>query len=90
MNRIVNHPLGTCLAGDVKSGNVLITSSLRAKVADFGSVSASLLRNAQQRMPAADFHNGDGQLTAGVGTPLYMAVEVLRGGDYGPAADVFR
>jgi serine/threonine protein kinase len=69
---------------------MLITSSLRAKVADFGSVSASLLRNAQQRGVAMSSYDGDGQLTAGVGTPLYMAIEVLEGGGYGPAADVFR
>eukprot|EP00045_Choanoeca_perplexa_P008196 m.75240 g.75240 ORF g.75240 m.75240 type:complete len:229 (+) comp14397_c1_seq15:176-862(+) len=75
---------------DVKSGNVLITSALRAKVSDFGSVSASLLRNAQQRPSELGGLDASGMLTAGVGTPLYMATEVLQGGDYGPAADVFR
>lgn len=28
-------------------------------------------------------------LTAGVGTPMYMALEVLRGDDYGEAADMW-
>jgi serine/threonine protein kinase len=61
---------------DVTPGNVLITSSGVAKIADFGIARA----------------RGDGTITGGgiiVGTPAYLAPEVANGGAAGYPADVF-
>lgn len=88
------HSLGH-MHRDLKSGNVLVTEGWRAKVADFGSIRGLLLRG---RRPVTDtatatpFSISDTASllqTQGVGTPLYMALEVLQEANYGPPADVW-
>ena len=99
------HSLGT-LHRDLKSGNVLVTASWRGKVADFGSMGSILVRQERggyEVGPSSDTTStrfGDDHsnapneahltLTRGIGTPLYMSPEVLRGEKYGQAADVWR
>ncbi|KAG7376518.1 hypothetical protein PHYPSEUDO_013225 [Phytophthora pseudosyringae] len=58
---------------DLKSRNILLTESLDAKLTDFG---ASRIRS-------------DATMTAGVGSSLWMAPEVMMGKRYGEKADVF-
>jgi Cys-rich protein (TIGR01571 family) len=58
---------------DLKSRNVLLTSRLEAKLTDFGASKIRL----------------DRTLTAGVGTSLWMAPEVVMGERYDEKADVF-
>ncbi|KAK1928544.1 Dual specificity protein kinase splA [Phytophthora citrophthora] len=58
---------------DLKSRNILLTESLDAKLTDFG---ASRIRS-------------DATMTAGVGSSLWMAPEVMMGQRYGEKADVF-
>ncbi|GLE01435.1 hypothetical protein PINS_up010265 [Pythium insidiosum] len=58
---------------DLKSRNVLLTAELDAKLIDFGV--------ARER--------ADHTMTVGVGTLRWMAPEVMSGGHYGEAADVF-
>ncbi|KAF4317102.1 hypothetical protein BBO99_00008163 [Phytophthora kernoviae] len=58
---------------DLKSRNILLTPSLDAKITDFG---ASRIRS-------------DATMTAGVGSSLWMAPEVMMGNRYDEKADVF-
>ncbi|KAG6620317.1 TKL protein kinase [Phytophthora cinnamomi] len=58
---------------DLKSRNILLTENLDAKITDFG---ASRIRS-------------DATMTAGVGSSLWMAPEVMMGRRYGEKADVF-
>jgi len=58
---------------DLKSKNVLLTPELDAKLTDFGV--------SRERV--------DRTMTAGVGTSLWMAPEVMMGEKYGTAADMF-
>ncbi|ETO65899.1 TKL protein kinase [Phytophthora nicotianae P1976] len=58
---------------DLKSMNILLTSKLKAKITDF-EVS---------RQCSVD------TMTAGVGTALWMAPEVMMGEHYGASADIF-
>ncbi|CEG39383.1 tkl protein kinase [Plasmopara halstedii] len=58
---------------DLKSRNILLTNNLDAKITDFG---ASRVRS-------------DVTMTAGVGSSLWMAPEVMMGMRYGEKADVF-
>ncbi|RLN95145.1 hypothetical protein BBJ28_00022003 [Nothophytophthora sp. Chile5] len=58
---------------DLKSGNILLTTSLDAKLTDFG---VSRVRS-------------DATMTAGVGSSLWMAPEVMMGKRYDQKADVF-
>ncbi|EGD80116.1 TKL protein kinase [Salpingoeca rosetta] len=90
---------------DLKSGNVLVSAHLRAKISDFGSIRQKLATGARHTAGT----NVDGKadensikysrtlgattmhltMTAGVGTPMYMAPEALYGHEYGLKADVF-
>jgi serine/threonine-protein kinase TNNI3K len=58
---------------DLKSRNVLLDGELNAKLTDFGV--------SRERM--------DATMTAGVGTSLWMAPEIMLGGKYDEKADVF-
>ncbi|EGD79461.1 serine/threonine protein kinase [Salpingoeca rosetta] len=90
---------------DLKSGNVLVSSRLRAKITDFGSIRECLERgtdgNDDDRDDMEDGNRGDGtvttsfggggrgDMTMGVGTPMYMAPEALLTKTYNAKADVF-
>ncbi|KAI9981744.1 hypothetical protein PInf_009509 [Phytophthora infestans] len=58
---------------DLKSKNILLTDTLEAKISDFG-VSRS---------------RKDGFMTAGVGTPYWIAPEILEGKRYTEQADIY-
>jgi LRR receptor-like serine/threonine-protein kinase FLS2 len=94
------HSLGR-IHRDLKSGNVLATvhqGRVTLKVADFGTVT---LANQCQKdaayvaiahsAPLSDASSlrARTQLTKGIGTPLWMAPEILAGSTYGPSADVY-
>ena len=87
------HSLGH-MHRDLKSGNILVTSvsgRMRVKVADFGTATLATLATAgvasEPSRLAAD--RAATMRTKGVGTPLWMAPEVLAGRKYGPSADVY-
>lgn len=58
---------------DLKSKNILLTENLDAKITDFG----------------VSRESSDRTMTAGVGTSLWMAPEVMMGERYGSSADIF-
>ncbi|GAB9476813.1 Tkl protein kinase [Globisporangium polare] len=58
---------------DLKSKNILLDGKLNAKLTDFG----------------VSRERGDGTMTAGVGTSLWMAPEVMMGERYDHRADMF-
>ncbi|ETI37157.1 TKL protein kinase [Phytophthora nicotianae] len=58
---------------DLKSKNILLTEDLEAKITDFG----------------VSRESSDRTMTAGVGTSLWMAPEVMMGERYGSSADIF-
>ncbi|EGD82267.1 hypothetical protein PTSG_02937 [Salpingoeca rosetta] len=91
---------------DLKRGNVLVSSSLRAKITDFGSICQCFTRDRNQhqqhtRLSSTSSHDPlysqqaglqtmpNMTLTAGVGTPQYMAPEALTGYKYSFEADAF-
>jgi len=71
---------------DLKSGNVLITETMQAKVADFGSVGRLLT---EQRSSSRVSTSSDLDLTQGVGTPLYMSPEMVNYAGYVASTDVW-
>eukprot|EP00039_Didymoeca_costata_P033418 m.42224 g.42224 ORF g.42224 m.42224 type:complete len:441 (-) comp9859_c0_seq3:81-1403(-) len=87
------HDVGR-LHRDLKSGNVLLSKKLRAKVADFGSM-RDILKNKNENVrttretetiePLSMYKS----MTMMIGTPMYMAPEILRQERYGPSADVW-
>ena len=89
------HSLGR-MHRDVKADNVLMTQDMHAKIADFGT--ASLVSMAMGAGPETTV-DVDAQVvsrtgtvrnvTRGVGTPLWMAPEVLGGEAYDSRADVY-
>jgi serine/threonine protein kinase len=58
---------------DLKSKNILLTENMDAKITDFG----------------VSRESSDRTMTAGVGTSLWMAPEVMMGERYGASADIF-
>jgi LRR receptor-like serine/threonine-protein kinase FLS2 len=86
------HSLGR-MHRDLKSGNLLVSSSLCVKVADFGTAAiASMAMEAAQHVSDSDslsLSRVSTQRTKGVGTPLWMAPEILEGKAYGPTADLY-
>ncbi|KAE9270861.1 hypothetical protein PF008_g30497 [Phytophthora fragariae] len=72
-----NHPVGInhekVIHRDLKSCNILLNHAMEAKVIDFGI--------SRERM--------DQTMTAGVGTSLWMAPEVMLGEKYDDKADMF-
>ena len=87
------HSLGH-IHRDLKSGNVLITETMQAKVAYFGSVGRLLEEQHDNRLDSrASLHSLESwaslDMTHGVGTPLYMSLEMLRHTNYDERTDVW-
>eukprot|EP00039_Didymoeca_costata_P024877 m.11790 g.11790 ORF g.11790 m.11790 type:complete len:682 (+) comp4524_c0_seq1:361-2406(+) len=85
------HALGR-MHRDLKSGNVLLSKHLTAKVADFGTI-RDLISVYDRERKRSSVHSVKGteagEMTQWVGTPFYMAPEVLRQDSYGPPADIW-
>eukprot|EP00048_Salpingoeca_helianthica_P006700 m.101602 g.101602 ORF g.101602 m.101602 type:complete len:151 (+) comp14093_c0_seq1:3-455(+) len=64
---------------DLKSANLLVSASLRVKVADFGTAEIASLARGKA--------HGTGRTRQG--SPLWMAPELLAQQRYGPSADVY-
>jgi LRR receptor-like serine/threonine-protein kinase FLS2 len=84
------HSLGR-MHRDLKSGNVLAAmhnGAVRLKVADFGTAT---LAGCAGSSPSAVvwFSRDESVLTKGIGTPLWMAPEIMAGRAYGSSADVY-
>jgi Leucine-rich repeat (LRR) protein len=80
---------------DLKSGNVLCTGSAvapRVKIGDFGSIKEQLAHDEaipKQRTSNMQADTTNPQMTRGIGTPVYMAIEVIRCEDYDGKAEVW-
>ena len=74
---------------DLKGSNLLVSSSLRVKVADFGTAAIASHTMAPDSHDAHHVSRHRTQRTKGVGTPLWMAPEIIAGKAYGPSADVY-
>lgn len=70
---------------DLKSGNLLVSTNFEVKVADFGTSTILGTRATTEQLEAS----GNLMMTRFVGTPLWMAPEVLFGQTYSFSADVF-
>eukprot|EP00039_Didymoeca_costata_P005711 m.83848 g.83848 ORF g.83848 m.83848 type:complete len:823 (+) comp12940_c0_seq2:170-2638(+) len=94
------HTLGR-LHRDLKTANCLLSKRLRCKVADFGSMKDIFFKDSRKEQLTrknSEIPNINGikstaqdipTHTVGVGTPLYMSPEVIRGASYGPSSDVW-
>eukprot|EP00041_Stephanoeca_diplocostata_P032953 m.1074894 g.1074894 ORF g.1074894 m.1074894 type:complete len:1016 (-) comp24238_c0_seq68:1890-4937(-) len=88
------HGIGS-LHRDLKSDNCLVGDNLRTKVADFGT--SRLIKGGNMTNNTASWQGMDVEAgapfdlnTHGVGTPLWMAPEMMRrGGAYGQAVDIY-
>ena len=82
---------------DLKSGNVLVTGTVRCKIADFGTIRQTLAGrssgetrvSSSSRLESESDETKFGQaavagLTSNVGTPMYMSPEMLKMEPYGP------
>eukprot|EP01147_Barroeca_monosierra_P008908 gene8908-1251_t len=74
---------------DLKTANVLVSSTLEPKIADFGNI-RKLYRAAGLSSEKPVLVDAKANMTSSVGTPLYMAKEVFLGDcSYTAAADVW-
>eukprot|EP00039_Didymoeca_costata_P005232 m.79748 g.79748 ORF g.79748 m.79748 type:complete len:659 (+) comp12727_c0_seq1:213-2189(+) len=71
---------------DLKTANVLLSPTMKAKIGDFGTIN-DMFRVSYTTIRPGSVTSNKG-LTMGVGTPLYMAPEVLQG-TYGFPADTW-
>eukprot|EP00052_Salpingoeca_macrocollata_P011384 m.87680 g.87680 ORF g.87680 m.87680 type:complete len:1055 (-) comp18030_c0_seq5:27-3191(-) len=82
---------------DLKSANLLVSSTYVTKVADFGTTRivgamhhVAPRRNTRStRSTPLSSPADSGVLTRGVGSPLWMSPEMVLGRDYGPPTDVY-
>ena len=74
---------------DIKPANVMLTSEGQAKIADFGT--ATLIGAARAREGGTGLMAADSvaTMTTGLGTPLWMAPEMLAGERYSRRIDVY-
>jgi hypothetical protein len=85
------HSLGS-IHRDLKSGNLLVTKNFHVKVADFGTARLAIMSQsmAGSNGVLSDFPDDvTGTLTSMVGTPLWMAPEILFKQPYTQKADVY-
>jgi hypothetical protein len=82
------HSLGS-IHRDLKSGNLLVTKSFRIKVADFGTARLAGMTNAAHSAPLQADHTASPLMTGMVGTPLWMAPEIVFKQPYTQKADVY-